>query len=167
MPVEKAAPEEEPAVPNDFQATYPRTPGHLPLPGGNVITFNRPLTIGEERLIAVLDVQRRIEQFHICDDSCVGVDPDSPISYERDDKNRWVNPCNRIERVMLQEIPDPNYVVMATAARHAEGSPPALARIAGLQDAAQRILSAMRQNDASATDADYQDWDIPGYIEVI
>ena len=41
-PVEKAAPEEEPAVPSDFQATYPRTPGHLPLPGGNVITFKPP-----------------------------------------------------------------------------------------------------------------------------
>ena len=58
-------------------------------------------------------------------------------------------------------------MVMATAARHAEGSPPALARVAGLQDAAMKIMSAMRQNDASATDADYQDWEKPGYIEVL
>ena len=68
---------------------------------------------------------------------------------------------------MLTEIPDPNYVIMATAARHAEGSPPALARVAGLQDAALKIMSAMRQNDASATDADYQDWQPLGYVEVI
>ena len=40
-PVETAAqPEVAPAETKDFQATYPRTPGHLPLPGGNVITFN-------------------------------------------------------------------------------------------------------------------------------
>jgi hypothetical protein len=71
------------------------------------------------------------------------------------------------EKRHLIEIPDPNYVIMATAARHAEGSPPALGRVAGLQDAAQRILSAMRQNDSVATDADYQDWEVPGYLEVI
>ena len=42
-PAETAPPpEEEPAAPSDFQATYPRTPGHLPLPGGNVITFKPP-----------------------------------------------------------------------------------------------------------------------------
>jgi hypothetical protein len=134
---------------------------------GNILTFNRPLTPMEERLIAVADVQRRIELFHICDHTCTGVNPDEPISYEFNDKGRWANPCSKIERRMLTEIPDPNYVVMATAARHAEGSPPALARVAGLQDAAQRILSAMRQNDAAATDADYQDWDTAGYIEVI
>ena len=34
-----AAPKPAPA---DFQAMYPRTPGHLPLPGGNVITFQPP-----------------------------------------------------------------------------------------------------------------------------
>ena len=42
-PVETAAqPEVAPAETKDFQATYPRTPGHLPLPGGNVITFKPP-----------------------------------------------------------------------------------------------------------------------------
>ena len=104
---------------------------------------------------------------HICNDFCKGVDPESPIDYSLDENGKWVNPCAKIEKRALIEIPDPNYVVMATAARHAEGSPPALARVAGLQDAAQKILSAMRQNDAAATEADYQDWDIPGYVEVI
>ena len=134
---------------------------------GDTITFNRPLTPRESRCVAVLDVQRRIQQFHICNDFCKGVDPESPIDYSLDENGKWVNPCAKIEQRALIEIPDPNYVIMATAARHAEGSPPALARVAGLQDAAQKILSAMRQNDAAATEADYQDWDIPGYVEVI
>lgn len=134
---------------------------------GNIVTFNRPLTPYEERMVAVLDVQRRIELFHICDQRCKGVNPDEPISYEFNEDGEWENPCSQIEHRMLTEIPDPNYVVMATAARHAEGSPPALARVAGLQDAAQKIMSAMRQNDTSATDADWQDWDIPGFVEVI
>ena len=134
---------------------------------GNTVTFNRPLLPHEERCVAVLDVQRRIELFHICDETCKGVNPNEPICYERDENGEWINPCSKIEQRMLTEIPDPNYVIMATAARHAEGSPPALARVAGLQDAALKIMSAMRQNDASATDADYQDWQPLGYIEVI
>lgn len=119
---------------------------------GNTITFNRQLFPHEERTVAVLDVQRRIELFHVCDDTC---------SLDADNK------CPKAKERYLMEIPDPNYVIMATAARHAEGSPPALSRVAGLQDAAQKIMSAMRQNDAAATDADYADWDSVGYLEVV
>lgn len=133
---------------------------------GNIITFNRPLLWHEEHSIATIDVQKRIEQFHICDHRCVGINPNEEISYDFDANGNWENPCSKIEHRMLTEIPDPNYVVMATAARHAEGSPPALARVAGLQDAAQKIMSAMRSNDAASTDADYQDWDYCGHIEV-
>lgn len=133
---------------------------------GDTVTFNRVLLPHEERSVATLDVQRRIRLFHICDHRCKGVNPDEAISYEFGADGEWVNPCSKIERRMLTEIPDPNYVVMATAARHAEGSPPALARVAGLQDAAQKIMSAMRANDAAATDADYQDWDYCGHIDV-
>ena len=154
---------------------------------GDVITFNRTLTPWESHRIAVMDVQRRIEQFHICDRDChlitsvefkdhdgnwrsrdldrpvCSKDADLEFKKERDGKHLIaVHPHRHLEI-----IPDPNYVVMATAARHAEGSPPAQARIAGLNDTAQRILSAMRQNDASATDADYVDWDIPGYVEIV
>ena len=134
---------------------------------GDIVTFNRMLTPYEADRVAVLDVQRRIDQFHVCDHTCKGVDPDQPISYERDEDGDWENPCSRIEPIMLTEIPDPNYVIIATAARHAEGSPPAQARIQGLVDQAQKILSAMRQNDAAATDSDYADWDVPGYIEIV
>lgn len=128
---------------------------------GNQITFNRKLTYHESKLIAVMDVQERIEQFHVCDEFCTYV----TLANSRKVCSTEVGELGEIKH--LKTIPDPNYVVMATAARHAEGSPPALARVSGLQDAAQRILSAMRQNDAAATDADYQDWEIPGYVEVI
>ena len=135
---------------------------------GNLVTFNRPLLPNEELRVAVLDVQRRLLPLHICNEGCtVGRDPDSPISYDLDEHGNWVNPCKHIEPVVFTEIPDPNYMVMQTAARHAEGSPPAQSRIQGLTDAAQRILSAMRQNDASATDADYYEVEVPGYIEVV
>lgn len=128
---------------------------------GNTITFNRPLFPEERPLIAVMDVQRRIPLFHICDSSCTmtTIDGRDVCSKEVDEDGKEIR--------HLSVVPDPNYLVMATAARHAEGSPPALARVAGLQDAAQKIMSAMRQNDAAATDADYQDWEVPGYIEVI
>ena len=134
---------------------------------GDIITFNRILTPFECHRVAAVDVQRRIEQFHICDDTCVGVDLDEDLDYTRDDDGNFVNPCNKIKPLYLKEIPDPNYVIMQTAARHAEGSPPAQGRITGLQDNAQRILSAMRQNDASATDSDYVEWDSVGCYEVL
>ena len=134
---------------------------------GNTVTFNRPLRPYEGWRVAVMDVQRRIKEAHICGPHCVGRNPKNPISYELDEHGEWVNPCRFIERRLFTEIPDPNYVVLATAARHAEGSPPAQARIQGLNDAALRVLSAMRQNDAAATDADYADWEIPGYFEVV
>ena len=135
---------------------------------GDVITFNRPLLPFEEHRIAVMDVQRRLMPLHICTEGCMeGVNKEMEISYELDEHGNWENPCRHIEERIFTEIPDPNYMVMQTAARHAEGSPPAQSRIQGLTDAAQRILSAMRQNDASATDADYLEIEVPGYVEVI
>jgi len=120
---------------------------------GNVIKFNRMLTPHEASMVLVADVQKHIKPFHVCNpNTCIDVEDST---------------CPNADDFYLTEVPDPNYVIMATAARHAEGSPPALARIAGLQDAAQRILSQMRANDASATDSDYIEWDTPGYIEVI
>lgn len=132
---------------------------------GNTITFNRPLTPVEQQFIATVDVQRRIPLIHVCDETC-STEDGLAFDYDITEDHGYENPCKKIENRILVDIPDPNYVVMATAARHAEGSPPALARVAGLQDAAQRIMSQMRQNDAQATDADWQDWEIPGYVSV-
>lgn len=126
---------------------------------GNTITFNRLLTYNESHRIAVIDVQRRIKPIHICNDDCVDEDGNIP-DYEHG------KPCKLIEPVLFTEIPDPNYMVVRTAALHAEGSPTAQGRIAGLQDNAQKLLSAMRQNDASKTEPDFIDWDTPHYFNV-
>jgi hypothetical protein len=122
---------------------------------GDIVTFNRMPFPPEERRVVVCDVQKRIEQFHICNDKC-----------EIDDKGPHPV-CKHDQRLYLTEIPDPNYVIMQTAARHAEGSPSASARVLTLQDNAQKILSSMRQNDTSATSPDYIEWEVPGFFEVI
>ena len=132
---------------------------------GDTILFNR-MILPWENAVAVVDVQKHIKQFHVCDESCLD-NHYNCTSGDTDILERLTKLCTRAETKYLTEVPDPNYVIMATAARHAEGSPPALARVAGLQDAAQRILSQMRQNDSDATDSDYIEWDLPGYIEVI
>ena len=133
---------------------------------GNYITLNREPIGFERECIATVDVQRKIPLLHVCDHTCKAADGSVAFNYTTDENHDYIKPCTKIEEDILTSIPDPNYVVMATAARHAEGSPPALARVAGLQDASQKILSAMRSNDASATDADYQDWQVPGYVSV-
>lgn len=121
--------------------------------GNNVLTFNRPLTPWERRhRVAVADVQRRLPLLHICNDDC-----------PRDEEGK----CTLIEDRVFTEIPDPNYVVIRTAALHAEGSPPAQGRIQSLTDNAQKLLSAMRQNDSTATDSDYIDWDYPTFVNVL
>ncbi len=133
---------------------------------GDTITFNRELTPIEQTMVATVDVQRRLPLIHVCDETCETEDGDTSYDYTLTSDHGFESPCAKIEDRILVDIPDPNYVVMATAARHAEGSPPALARVAGLQDAAQRILSSMRQNDAAATDSDWQDWETPGFVSV-
>lgn len=125
---------------------------------GNTVTFNLPPRqfVGNSPHNHIYcDVQRRIPLLHICNEHCQLEDPNDPFS------------CPEIEERIFTEIPDPNYVVMATAARHAEGSPPAQGRIAGLQDTARQILSSMRQNDASTTDPDFIEKDNFNYWSVI
>ena len=132
---------------------------------GNTITFNRELTTFEQGYIATVDVQRKLPLIHVCDETCTTEDGNA-FDYDITEDHGFENPCKKIEDRIFLDIPDPNYMVMATAARHAEGSPPALSRVAGLQDAAQRILSTMRGNDTLATDSDYADWEFPGYVSV-
>ena len=139
---------------------------------GDELVFNRPFLPFEEGREIVVDVQRRMEKFHICNDSCKGVDPDSDISYEyADGTTEWANPCAVAQRQarqgMLIEVPDKNYVVIKTAALHAEGSPVAQGRVSTLTDNAQKLLSGMRQNDADATEPDYLDWNVTGFLNVI
>jgi len=125
---------------------------------GHTIKMNRTLLPWEGRSIAVVDVQKHIVPFHVCDYDHTLITGNKACTLDVSDG---------VPKKYLTEIPDPTYVIYATAARHAEGSPPALARVAGLQDMAQRLLSQMRQNDTDATDSDYIEWDVPGYLEVI
>lgn len=127
---------------------------------GNVITFNRPLASWERHKIAVIDVQRRLKPLHICDEHCTDIDGNPP-DYAAG------RPCKDIEKVIFTEIPDPSYMVIRTAQYHAEGSPTAQGRIAPLTDRAQKLLSAMRQNDAAITCPDTMDWDTPTYFSAI
>lgn len=127
---------------------------------GDIVTFNRPLTFFEAGRIAVVDVQRRIPLLHICNDHCTDLEGYAP------DYAAGV-PCKQIEPVILTDIPDPNYVVIRTAQYHAEGSPTAQGRIASLADQSQKLLSAMRQNDAMTTTADTVDWSVPTFLNVL
>ena len=139
---------------------------------GDKIKFTRSLHHYEDDLIVMLDCQRKIKPFHICDDECVGethITKDefgawgiksAPVSYPD-------NPCYFTTMRYLTELPDPNYVVVKTAALHAEGSPVAQGRLAGLQDQASKLLSSMRSNNAEHTFPDVIDYDPIGYINVV
>lgn len=124
---------------------------------GNEIHFTRPLTHIEKNRIAVTDVIRRMEPLHICDHTCVDKDGNIP-NYAADD----YRPCTKIEPVIFEDVPDPDYFVIKTAARHCVGSPPAAFREQALQEDARSRLSAMRDNDQQYTEPDTveRDWDI-------
>lgn len=136
---------------------------------GNQITFNRPFTPFEQNRIAVTDLIMRMPLLHVCNDNCKAAtaSPDDPTDFTpsyTDDDDR---PCSKIEKKVFTEIPDPYYMVIRTAALHAEGSPSAQGRLASLQDQALKMLSGMRESNAAATDSDYIEWDVPGFLDII
>lgn len=110
---------------------------------GRTLRFTRPLTPYEDNRWVYAWVIKRIEKF-------------PEITADNWDSVRY-----------LTEIPDPMYVVASTAARHAEGSPLAQGRLAGLQSDAQRLLSGMRSNNASYTGVDYVEHSPIDYINVV
>lgn len=115
------------------------------------LCFNRPFTSSECERAVVIDYQKRIDQFHICDHRCLFNDEHMAINDEP----------------MLKMIPDLNYVVIKTASTHAMGSPTAQGNIMSLNDTAQKLLSAMRENNAMATTCDTMEWYTPGFIEAV
>lgn len=110
---------------------------------GRTLRWTRPLTPYESNRWVYAWVIKNIEKFPTIDES------------------------NWNTTKFLTEIPDPMYVVASTAARHAEGSPLAQGRLAGLQSDAQRLLSGMRSNDASYTGVDYVEHSPIDYINVV
>lgn len=115
------------------------------------LCFNRPFLPFECERAVVIDYQKRIEQFHICDHRC-------PF----DEEHMAIH-----DEPILKMVPDLNYVVIKTAAAHAMGSPTAQGNIMTLNDTAQKLLSAMRENNAMATTCDTMEWYTPGFIEVV
>lgn len=130
----------------------------------NAIKFTRRLAPWEMHRIPMLDMQRLIEKMTL-----PGTDKPDDIEQEDwdalDDNRKMLENAKRT--IVLKQIPDPNYVIVRTAALHAEGSPVASGQIAGLTDRAQKLLSAMRENNAAATSPDFMDWDRPGFLEAI
>ena len=123
------------------------------------VTFNRPLTAGERRRVAVTDVQREIRLPEI---------PPRADEYEKaDEKQRAKWDHYYREEQWLSEIPEPNYVTTRTAALHCVGSPVAQMRMQDLTDNAQKLLSAMREANAMATAPNHMDWEIPGWVSVV
>lgn len=116
---------------------------------GDTLTFTRPWFPFEEGGLVETDVIRRFEPLHICDHTCPR---NCPKAYE--------------ERV-LKDIPDPLYVVYRTAAKRAEGDPSAVDRVQPLTDDAQKILSAMRENDSAKTWVDSYTTAELGYVGVL
>lgn len=131
---------------------------------GNKIRFNRPFRPNEMDKVIVIDVQKRMQEYHICDDSCLAIAENKPVNYPG-------NPCAenfaQTREPLLTEVPDPMYVVVKTASRHADASPSAGGRLATLQDWAQKILSQMRQHNAVATWPDEVDYDGIDYVNVL
>ena len=126
---------------------------------GGVVTFNRPLTRGERRRVAVTDVQREIRLPEV---------PPRADEYEKaDEKQRAKWDHYYCEEQWLSEVPDPNYVTTRTAALHCVGSPVAQMRMQDLTDNAQKLLSAMREANAMATSPNHVEWVIPGYTNVV
>lgn len=122
---------------------------------GDKIRFSRPLLPWEKDRIIIMDVQKRILPLYICEQ--LG----RPIGADATPEDRLAEAKKAIQ---LTEIPDPNYIVMKTAYYHSLGSPMASGRQADLSDTAQKLLSAMRENNSSATAPDYLDWAVSGYI---
>lgn len=136
---------------------------------GNEITFSRPLTPHEAWRIAVMDVQLRIEKFHVCDETCRSIQ--EMKSGEKTAPSYPNNPCNLVDiqthRKMLTELPSPLYVIYKTAAYHAQGSPAAANRIVEIQATAQRLLSGLRQDNAEFTEPDTVDYQPIDYINIV
>lgn len=116
---------------------------------GDTITFNRPFLPQELGMQVETDMIELFEPLHICDANC----PDNcPKAYE--DK-------------VFQDIPDPYYMVLATAARRALGDPSASDMSQPLQDDANKMMSAMRENDSSRTTTDFYQTNSFGYVSVL
>ena len=116
---------------------------------GSTITFKRPWFPSECGKLLETDVVRYLNPLHICDDNC---DDNCPHAY----KDR-----------IFQEIPDPYYIVVRTAAKRALADPSCSDIAQSLTDEASKFLSAMRENDSAHTTVDTYETNSLGFISVL
>ena len=116
---------------------------------GDTLTFTRPFYPERRGWSLETDYIRLFKPLHICGADCV-------------------QPCPRAyEDRVLTEVTDPQFVVVKTAAKRAEGDPSAADRVMSLTDEATKMLSAMRENDSAKTVPDtYQSAEL-GYTWVL
>lgn len=118
---------------------------------GTYIEFTRRPIGRELRRVVTTDVQRQIPHLHICSDKCTeGKDPKKPINYTPGED---YNPCKYIEESIFDRRYT-DYIVWKTAYQTAKYSPIAGGIRAELNDTAQKLLSKLRQLDASKTTPD-------------
>lgn len=124
-----------------------------------LVTFNRKLGPEERTRVAVTDVQREI--------GLVELPPRRDVydAADADQRAKWDEYYTR--RQWFSEIPDPNYLVFRVAALHCVGSPVAMMRQQDLTDAAQKLLSAMREANAAATRPSRVEYARPGFINLV
>jgi hypothetical protein len=118
---------------------------------GDTLTFTRQWFAYELESLVETDVIRWMEPLHICDASC----PDPcPKAYE--------------ERI-LKEVPDPLYVVLATAQARVEGGgdPSVMNKTQTLTSRVAKVLSSMRENDSAHNTTDFYQTEDLGYIGVL
>lgn len=113
-----------------------------------IVTFNRPLNEYEQHCVAVTDVIYRMKPLHICDETCPNYGDTDNLDLETP------TPCPKIEERIFEQIPDPMYMIYATAAAHGIFSPPAQLAVQKLDNEVKTILSAMRANDGMKTTPD-------------
>lgn len=116
---------------------------------GRTLSFSRPFAHGEIGGLLKTDVIRRLTPLHICDSTCTQPCPSSYVS------------------TVFTEIPDPYYMVVKTAAKKAEGDPSIADRVMGMTDEANKLLSAMRQNDSAKTVPDTYTTAELGYTRIL
>lgn len=116
---------------------------------GRNVSFTRPFFDHETGAVLETDVIRRLDDLHICDSTCA-------------------QPCTYAYQVpVFTEIPDPYYMVVKTAAKKAEGDPSIADRVMGMADEANKLLSAMRQNDSAKTVPDTYTTAELGYTRIL
>lgn len=136
---------------------------------GGMLEFTRPLAFHEGHRLIVADCIMELQPIKTLAELDDGVTPDLFIydpSKPGDEYHQEMLFKAKHDQILTQ-MPDPAWMIIQTAYRHAEGEPIFGGRIASLQDQAMKLMSSMREQNAAATYPDYMDWQVQTYINVV